>query len=569
MLRVRNQARRRQARVLDWDQHRDRILRLYDIEDKPLREVCEIMQRDHGFHASEKMYKTRFKNWGIHKYRVDRGVKWYDQEVRRRHHQFQGARIADMKRTISHRLVAELPNDLRESAFATQLGPRTPEEDYLPPHLPCLILSPSYHDRPSPADASPYQDTVISSVNHTPGCSRETSRPSSSERASIMTPGSSRSGERRQISPLTPLGFSPPPGRNQNFLEERNDLRGFASSSSSSRRGPTCQVPRSVPPNWMLDAQADSYALAGQIVEQVVGFSSPATFSIPGPSDTFQTLMRAPLEGSMYEPAKFRQKLGERQITDPDLEIVSPQPETWTILCFQINLLLVSGQTTEARYASLRAAMIYQRLVQQRNDQLLTILNLVLTNLFLFGKHALAVELLSQAQMAASKYLDEEDPIMVSIAFMIAMARKETKSCGIGIGKLRRVVEQMRTIWGEKHRYCITADYHLAWRLAMESDLRQEALNILRQTQVRSEQVFDPLHMQTVALITTQARVLGHLGHHCEAAKAMSEAMVRIKSWDITEDYPYYLEAKRRYQVFLEEIVRVRSRSRCAPTITP
>jgi hypothetical protein len=54
--------------------------------------------------------------------------------------------------------------------------------------------------------------------------------------------------------------------------------------------------------------------------------------------------------------------------------------------------------------------------------------------------------------------------------------------------------------------------------------------------------------------------VVGHLGDHFEAEKIMSEALERIKQWDIEEDYPYYVEAQRRHRKFLEALVRVRSR---------
>ena len=270
--------------------------------------------------------------------------------------------------------------------------------------------------------------------------------------------------------------------------------------------------------------------------------------------------MRAPLEGSMYRPDTLRRKLSDKQNPDPSPDLQSPQPETWVSLCFYINILLDSGNISEARQATLRAAMIYRRLVQERNDQLLSILNLVLTILFLSGKQALAVGLLSHAQMTASRYLDKDDPVMVSISFMIAMARKETRICKVKIMKLRQVVEQMRASWGDNHPYCITANYHLAWGLAMEPGSRREALDLLRHNQLRSEQVFHHFHLQTVAFITTQARVLGHLGRYAEAEEAMSQALQRIKRWNIAEDYPYYVEAKRRHWMFLEKLVRVQSR---------
>ena len=48
-----------------WEIHRVTISRLYRRE--KLRKVREIMRRDHGFEASEKMYKTRVRHWGLDK----------------------------------------------------------------------------------------------------------------------------------------------------------------------------------------------------------------------------------------------------------------------------------------------------------------------------------------------------------------------------------------------------------------------------------------------------------------------------------------------------------------------
>jgi hypothetical protein len=48
-----------------WKQHRERIIDLY--EGKTLREVLETIERDYKFVATERMYKARFKEWGINK----------------------------------------------------------------------------------------------------------------------------------------------------------------------------------------------------------------------------------------------------------------------------------------------------------------------------------------------------------------------------------------------------------------------------------------------------------------------------------------------------------------------
>lgn len=50
--RVRSKGRRRPAQVPPWDRHREHILHLYETENRPLREVCDIMRQSHGFVAT-------------------------------------------------------------------------------------------------------------------------------------------------------------------------------------------------------------------------------------------------------------------------------------------------------------------------------------------------------------------------------------------------------------------------------------------------------------------------------------------------------------------------------------
>lgn len=51
----------------DWAVHKDTIVRLYWNEDRTLKEVMNIMARDYDFHGTVKMYKSRFKVWGLAK----------------------------------------------------------------------------------------------------------------------------------------------------------------------------------------------------------------------------------------------------------------------------------------------------------------------------------------------------------------------------------------------------------------------------------------------------------------------------------------------------------------------
>lgn len=49
----------------DWVRHRHRITSLY--KTRTLQDVKAVMEKEHNFHASQRMYKARFKEWGVKK----------------------------------------------------------------------------------------------------------------------------------------------------------------------------------------------------------------------------------------------------------------------------------------------------------------------------------------------------------------------------------------------------------------------------------------------------------------------------------------------------------------------
>ncbi|ETS81247.1 hypothetical protein PFICI_06249 [Pestalotiopsis fici W106-1] len=51
----------------DWERYKQRIAHLYLEENKPLREVADIMRIEHDFTATPKMYKQRFHQWDFRK----------------------------------------------------------------------------------------------------------------------------------------------------------------------------------------------------------------------------------------------------------------------------------------------------------------------------------------------------------------------------------------------------------------------------------------------------------------------------------------------------------------------
>ncbi|KAF7539954.1 hypothetical protein G7054_g1745 [Neopestalotiopsis clavispora] len=57
----------RWATSADWAAHKETVIRLYWTEDRTLKEVMNIMATEYDFHGTVKMYKSRFKIWGLAK----------------------------------------------------------------------------------------------------------------------------------------------------------------------------------------------------------------------------------------------------------------------------------------------------------------------------------------------------------------------------------------------------------------------------------------------------------------------------------------------------------------------
>ncbi|KAL2208179.1 hypothetical protein CC79DRAFT_816689 [Sarocladium strictum] len=58
-----------------WDDWRDTIISYYINDNLTLRDVMQIMRDRHGFIASQRSYRQKFKDWGIRKYR-QHGETW-------------------------------------------------------------------------------------------------------------------------------------------------------------------------------------------------------------------------------------------------------------------------------------------------------------------------------------------------------------------------------------------------------------------------------------------------------------------------------------------------------------
>lgn len=57
-----------------WEAHKATIKKLYIDDGKPLRELIRVMEKEHDFPATQRMYKARFKQWGFVKNNTEKVV---------------------------------------------------------------------------------------------------------------------------------------------------------------------------------------------------------------------------------------------------------------------------------------------------------------------------------------------------------------------------------------------------------------------------------------------------------------------------------------------------------------
>src|ERR1700722_5074629 len=115
-----------------WDAHRAKIADLY--KDNTLKVVRAIMQRDHDFIASEKMYKTRIMEWGLDKKRKAGEMSLALRTIERRRAEGKNTCMVIRERTMSERDIWNYFKRRKTSVPLEKL-PKSGAASRLPSHI--------------------------------------------------------------------------------------------------------------------------------------------------------------------------------------------------------------------------------------------------------------------------------------------------------------------------------------------------------------------------------------------------------------------------------------------------
>jgi hypothetical protein len=483
------------------------------------------------------MYKTRLGAWNITKYNLEATMAALVRNIENRKRGGKRSLVYKNGMPFSR---AKITSHLKKKGMtADQLLRKVPSDASMPAGFTCVTPPEQAGDTPS-SSSNPFTPPDQFSITDTPPTSGGDSGSSSS-------------------------GSFPTPQFTPNQSQEDSQALAFFPSPEAA------PLPDAYPctmADFHLDFGPDSMQITGQdfdnftadqftqpsivdISGQVLSFSSPNFCQSSNELDVnfHMSMSTCTQDIDCYQFLQCRQgRETQRSSRAPS----DAQPEIFVSFCFLACILHGQGQEQSANSVASEAVEIYQVLIKQEHKLTLACLNLVLAVLIMHGQSLFAVDILKHAQQAALCHLHSEDPIIVTINFMVQQASGTVKQCGITLARLREVYDDFRNTKTLNHPYTLLAGYHLAWRLAIDGhdDGLDQARHLLSELQYPAEDTFGTAHMQTIAILTTQARVLHDLKHRNAAEKLMSEAILRIESL-YHRKHPYALEAKRRHSILL------------------
>ena len=147
-----------------WEQHRDLITRLYSKENKRLIDVCEILTKQHGFHATTRSLKHRIRVWHLDKKQKDHEMRAILKTYLARKSQGKQSIFRLRGRLIDH---GEISRYFRRKGVYS-LESLTPELAHVPSTLPdivCHTPEPEEHGSPDSTTASYERDSTTSPLD--------------------------------------------------------------------------------------------------------------------------------------------------------------------------------------------------------------------------------------------------------------------------------------------------------------------------------------------------------------------------------------------------------------------
>ena len=591
----------------EWESYRTLISHLYKVDELPLKSVQAVLADKYGLHAtyvfrqlpavsyaddkfhSERMFKTRIKNWGLQKRTRRHDMVFTKKQPKRKRTPSPSSGpsgLDDNDPSSSHDVCSKRhrPSDLQEVKRTQRLS-SSPESDrnvdwdrnssnalqtatdkllsslelsQKEPFISALTIASQVH-APSVdycGKHDPNDINVASTFDSMPKTALP--HPQLSSTADVLSqhsllPTSSDSLDLEMLRPHLDAVASqmclPQSDSTIDATHAPNVWHQFASSASpdsisvilehAAKLTPSTDSQQSLSDTWLHNVSSDEQTLESTaVLGRQHRRPDDAPSVTPPEVITFATTT---------EPASLR----TRQLQSP-LKVT--ESWRWVSRCFHACILTANGLTARAMSSTGDAARLFSSRVTEQDPMLLTAPILLLPVLQCQGQKEMAKVFMSNAFEGAKAQLSINHPIVQALSWQVALGGATLADCSVGCSELRHILGKFTQDSGHGHPYTLTTLYMLGFDLIRYKEY-EEAERNLRDLASRSERVLGAYHVQTVAALTALARVLGYLKQDESSECKWLDALERSKQL-LGEDHPQRLEIRRRLGAHYEAIGR-------------
>ncbi len=574
----------------EWHSHKDEIEDLYVFQEQKLSYVADTLRQRHGFIATQRMYKSRIKEWAFDQKTI-READWrfMFQEYHRRKNQStpketifairenQLGRVAKPKtlkhirnyirrKRVSEEAFLSVPSDRNNFPHIRPLTPPLSPEPSSESASPASQMHDNSHDEPSPSSLSELAEPSYGrhdqsgwlrpSLTHPAPGSYDLREDPSHARYQILT---EPNAEFRAVQTTRP-----PHDRRENSYTSSapNDPREI--STNSLVRGLQGLARQTLAP--------DRYNPSGELppYRQIAGPPSPA----PSGSSQVDDGLSGDDLASVFRDIDARvdcdETMAREGLYDPDEVLAFRWASRYFFACIsksQMNDVLAKASMKDAtRVFELMlksetrtpCRTIDQRYSpSHRSRYILSGLSLMFTVLTAHGRDDMLEEFLHDSLCTIDSFFRMEGhPLSIPYSYLLADTRSENVDDAIWDERLKEAHIKIRSIWGSESPNAVVSQYYWAWHILKRKRF-EEAFKELTSCLSKAENLFGRRHIITLNCLVTIARASSEQGMYDTAIEWLESAIERSQFALSSEEHPFRFKLIERLGVMYRHVKRL------------
>ena len=571
----------------DWENVKDEIEDLYVVQEQKLSYVADTLRLRHGFIATQRMFKSRIKEWGFDQKTI-READWrfmFQEYHRRRNLSTPKDTIFAIRedrpgRVSKPKNLKHIRNYIRRKRVSEEAFLSGPSDRNNFPHI--RALTPPLSPEPSSGSASPSsQGHDNANDEPSPFSSLEVPEPSYTRYSPFGWPNTSliqaattsrtvahRAGiEPHQDLRAAQLVARPSdrpraaidiPWRTSQASPASHDSSG--TSTISLARGLECMARQTLAPDRYRPSEE---SLLYRLSRAIAGPPSPAdsTMSQTNDEPSDEEIVRANMElgyGENIESTRSISNSTDPHLSsrsydvDPDEFLAFRWATRYFLACIQKNRM----HNIDAEDSMKQATILFKQMLgaeirspclnnrlsdppSQRSRFILSGLSLMSTVLDAHGRHDTLEQFLLDSRRTISEFFGMDDhPLSIPYSYLLVLTKKEAMDDDYWETHLKRAHENIRHAWGNEGPNALVSQYYLAWHILKRKRFGQ-AIQQLTECLEKAERLFGKNHIITVNCLATIARAFSEQSKYDVAITWQCAAIDRAQNALISVEHPF------------------------------